>query len=70
MIFREAPAAQEGPWREKAEYYESEADAALQRALRIVGGEFDTVTDDDVIDAEEQAQTLEAAGGGWRLERG
>jgi hypothetical protein len=70
MIFREAPAAQEGPWREKAEYYESEADAALQRALRIVGGEFDTVIDDDVIDAEEQAQTLEAAGGGWRLERG
>jgi hypothetical protein len=70
LIYREAPVSQEGPWREKAEYYESEADAALQRALTIVGGEFDTVTDDDLIDAEEAAQTLEAAGGGWRLERG
>lgn len=72
LIFREAPTSQDGPWERKAAYYESEADAALQRALRIVGGEFDTAEPpDDLIDPTENAQTSdEASGGGWLLERG
>ena len=72
LIFREAPTSQDGPWERKAAYYESEADAALQRALRIVGGEFDTADPpDDLIDPTENAQTTEqASGGGWLLERG
>lgn len=71
-IFREAPTSQDGPWDRKAAYYETEADAALQRALRIVGGEFDTAEPpDDLIDPTENAQTsAEASGGGWLLERG
>lgn len=72
LIFREAPTSLDGPWERKAAYYESEADAALQRALRIVGGEFDTADPpDDLIDPTENAQTREdASGGGWLLERG
>jgi hypothetical protein len=69
LIMVEAPTGSEGPWREKAEFYKDEADNALQRALLIVGGEFDTdVT--DVIDVTETTQTAEEAGGGpWVLER-
>lgn len=72
LIYREAPAAQDGPWREKADYYEQRADAALQRALPLVGGEMDTDDPpDDVVDATEATQTTaEAGSGGWRLERG
>ena len=68
LIFREAPTGADGPWLAKAEYYEKEADAALQRALAIVGGEFDTDAD-DVVSATEAEQTSAEAGGGWRLER-
>jgi hypothetical protein len=41
LIFQEAPTGADGPWREKADFYKDEADAALQRALAICGGEFD-----------------------------
>lgn len=70
LIFREAPTGQDGPWREKAEYYARQAEEALQRALPIVGGEFDTDASEQVSE-DEADQTLEEAGsGGWRLERG
>lgn len=70
LIFQEAPTAGDGPWREKAEFYKDEADAALQRALQICGGEFDTDAS-DAISATEAAQTVEEAGGGpFVLERG
>ena len=69
LIMAEAPSMQEGPWREKAEFYQTEADLALQRALQIVGGEFDT-DDSDQISATEAAKTSdEASGGAWTLER-
>jgi hypothetical protein len=58
-------------WDAKADYYEKEADAALQRALLIIGGEFES--DDpptDQISEEEAEQTVaEVNGGGWRMER-
>lgn len=69
LIMREAPTGGPGPWTEKALWYEGEADLALQRALQIVGGEFDTDESEQVSD-EEAAQTAEEAGGGpFRLER-
>ena len=69
LIFREAPASQEGPWADKAAFYHDEADLALQRALLIVGGEFDT-DENELINTTEAAQTpAEAGGGPWRLER-
>ncbi len=68
LIFREAPTGSSGPWQAKAEYYAQEAQRAIDRALPLIGGEFDTVPD-DLIDAGEQQQTAEEAGGGWRLER-
>lgn len=69
LIFREAPASQDGPWLEKAQYYEQEADTALQRALSLVGGEFDTDASGQVSETE-AAQTSEEAGGmPWALER-
>ncbi len=74
LIFQEAPTGLDGPWGKKAEFYRQEAEAALQRALAIVGGEFET--DDpptDLISATEAAQTTaEASGetGGFRWERG
>lgn len=73
-IFREAPSSQDGPWTSKADYYEVLADGALQRALALAGGEFDTVTIDDVIDGTEAGQTTAQAAtmgsGSWSLERG
>lgn len=71
LVFREAPTGQDGPWRDKAEWYEAEAAAALQRALPLIGGEFDTGTEDDQIDATEAVQTTEEASdsSGWGLER-
>lgn len=69
LIFREAPAAQEGPWQEKAVWYEAEAERAWLRVADLIGGEFDT-DNSDQISAEEAAQTAaEANGGGWTLER-
>jgi len=71
LIMREAPTSSAGPWIEKAEWYEQQAEAAWQRALPVLGGEFET--DDpltDQISAEEAGQTTsEATGGPWRLER-
>lgn len=70
LIFQEAPTGGDGPWRDKAEFYKDEADAALQRALLICGGEFDT-DESDVVSETEAAQTVEEAGGGpYVLERG
>lgn len=74
-IFREAPTSQDGPWKEKGEYYEKEADAALQRALLIVGGELDTANSakpSDTVDATEAAQSNEEASTlePWAWERG
>jgi hypothetical protein len=71
LIYHEAPTSQDGPWREKAEWYETQADEAFQRVKGEIGGEFDTITVDDVVDATEQAQTVEmVTAGGWSLERG
>lgn len=70
LIMREAPTGADGPWREKALWYEEQANQALERALQTVGGEFDT-DDSDQIDADEEDQTTAEAGGGpFRLERG
>jgi hypothetical protein len=73
LIFQDAKTSTDGPWQEKADFYRTEADAALQRALQVCGGEFDT-DDSDQIDATEQTQTAaqasSAAGGGVILERG
>jgi hypothetical protein len=69
-IFREAPQQQDGPWLEKAQWYENQAELALNRALPLVGGEFDTsVPPDDVVDADEQEQTTDQAGSPFRWER-
>lgn len=68
LIFQAAPTGQEGPWREKAEFYKDEADSALQRALQICGGEFDSDSS-DVVSATEAEQTPEQVSGGWTLER-
>jgi hypothetical protein len=69
-IFYEAPISQEGPWKDKAEWYEREAQHAWERVQPLIGGEFDTDPVDDVIDADEATQTTDqASGGGWTLER-
>lgn len=69
LIFQEAPTGADGPWREKAEFYQQEAAAALQRALAICGGEFDT-DESDLVSEAEAAQTPEEAGDRtWALER-
>jgi len=69
-IFREAPINQDGPWADRASYYETEAALSLQRALSLVGGEFDADSPaDDVLDAEDAAQTREDAGSPLRWER-
>lgn len=72
LVMAEAPAASDGPWREKADFYKTEADNALQRALAICGGEFDTDAS-DIIDGDEDSQTtaeVTGQGGGVVLERG
>ena len=69
LIFREAPVGQDGPWREKAEWYEAEADRAFARVVAQLGPEFDT-DDDDAIGADERDQTAATvSGGGWSFER-
>lgn len=72
LICREAPAAQDGPWLDKAVWYEQQAADALERAIAILGGEFDTVTEDDIVDSDEAAQTSAEVSGvsGFTLERG
>ncbi len=69
LIFQEAPTAADGPWREKAAFYKDEADLALQRALVIVGGEFDSDSSDLISDTESQQTSEQVSGGGWALER-
>jgi hypothetical protein len=71
LIFREAPTGGPGPWAEKAAFYEQEADAALQRALQICGGEFETddPQTDQLSETETEQATGEVNGGGWRMER-
>lgn len=70
LIFREAPTSQDGPWTVKADWYETQAQAAFERVLPFIGGEFDTETVDDVIDQAEAVQTAEdVTHGGWSLER-
>lgn len=69
LIFREAPIQEQGPWTAKADYYALQADAALQRALPLLGAEFDTDASGQVSE-DESGQTSEEAGyGGWTLER-
>jgi len=63
LIFQEAPTSADGPWKEKSQYYKEEADQALQRALQICGGEFDT-DGSDQISADEATQTPEEVGNG------
>lgn len=70
FIFRAAPTFADGPWGDKAAYYEGQAELALQRALAHAGGEFDLDPEDDVLDTTEATQTAEQAGGGaWVWER-
>lgn len=71
LVMREAPTGASGPWAEKADWYESEADAALQRALPLIGAEFDTDASDQVSTTE-AAQSSEEVGTQtpYRLERG
>ena len=69
-IFREAPMNQDGPWQDRATYYEQEAALALQRALTLVGGEFDADSPaDDVLDSDDAGQTRDDAGSPVRWER-
>lgn len=70
LIMREAPTGGGGPWTEKAGWYESEADAALQRALPLLGGEFDTDASDQVSETEAAQTDSEVAATSFRLERG
>lgn len=70
MIFREAPMGQDGPWQERAQFYETEAALAMQRALALVGGEFDADDPtDDTLDRDDEAQTRDTAGSPFRWER-
>lgn len=69
LIMMEAPTGSEGPWREKAAFYEKEADSALQRALALVGAEFDADASDQISPAEEAQTTEEVSGGPFALER-
>lgn len=70
LIYRSAPTGQDGPWIDKANFYHEEAELALERALPLIGGEFDT-DESEQIDADEAEQTAaEVSQGGWRLERG
>lgn len=69
LIFREAPISRDGPWDDKAKWYEQEAERSWLRVADHIGGEFDT-DGDDVISPTEEAQTAdEVTGGGWRWER-
>jgi hypothetical protein len=71
LIMREAPTQQDGPWMPKAEWYEAQADRTLDLVIPSLGGEFDTLIEDDVISESETAQTTaEVTQGGWSLERG
>jgi hypothetical protein len=68
LIFQEAPTGGDGPWAEKAAFYRAEADAALQRALPIIGGEFDT-DESDLIGEDEAAAETASSSEGFLWER-
>ncbi len=68
LIFQEAPTGSDGPWADKAAFYRTEADAALQRALPILGGEFDT-DESDLISEEESDASTAASSEGFLWER-
>lgn len=70
LIMREAPTGGPGPWADKAAWYESEADAALQRALPLLGGEFDTDLTDQISPVEAVQTESEVSSAPFRLERG
>jgi hypothetical protein len=70
LIMREAPTGGAGPWAEKAAWYETEADAALQRALPLLGGEFDTDASDQVSPMEAGQTESEVSRAPFRWERG
>ncbi len=63
LIFMEAPTGADGPWDEKAAFYKDEAEQAWQRAVGLIGGEFDT-DDSDLISDDEAEHTAEQVGGG------
>jgi hypothetical protein len=68
LIFQEAPTGGDGPWADKAAFYRTEADAALQRAMPILGGEFDT-DESDLIGEDEAAETTASSSEGFLWER-
>jgi hypothetical protein len=68
LIYRGAPSSLDGPWLDKAAYYEQAADQALERAWPLLGAEFETVAD-ELLDATEQAQRADEVSTGWRWER-
>lgn len=71
LIMREAKTQQDGPWQDKAIWYGQEADRLLDQAIPVLGGEFDTLFEDDQVSAAEAVQTTaEVTQGGWTLERG
>jgi hypothetical protein len=67
---REAPSSGAGPWADKAVWYENEANAALERALRLVSSEIDTDVSDQVSEEETEQTAAEVSNGTFRLERG
>lgn len=69
LIFREAPTSLDGPWEEKAKWYEAQAEAAWLRVVEQIGPEFDTDGDDAIGAAEREQTADDVTGGGWRLER-
>lgn len=69
LIFQEAPVSQDGPWKEKAEFYKDEAEQSLQRALLVIGGEFDSDKSDVVSEAESEQTVEDVGGGAFSLER-
>jgi hypothetical protein len=70
LIFKEAPTSLDGPWADKAVWYEAEADKAWLRAADKIGGEFDTDNDDAISATEADQTAAEVNSGGWRWERG
>ncbi len=69
LIYQEARTGADGPWVEKAKTYEAEAEAAFERALPIIGGEFDTDGSDLVSEAESEHTAEQVGGGAFTLER-
>jgi hypothetical protein len=68
LIMQEAPTGAQGPWEQKALFYAAEADAALQRAIPLAGGEFDT-DESDLVSEEESQQTQGSVGNTFTWER-